>query len=68
MSIKITAQHCRAAGMCLVPGVRDFFAHHQLDFKDFMRNGIDADELLKTNDAMARQVVAIAREADRNGK
>lgn len=63
MKLIITSRHCRAAGMCLTPGVRDFFARHQLDYRDFIHNGIDAETLLTAtqSDAMAMQVVNIAR-------
>lgn len=59
----ITSRHCRAAGMCMTPGVRDFFARHQLDYRDFIRNGIDANKLIEAtqSDAMAVQVVTVAR-------
>lgn len=43
------------------PGARLFFARHQLDWRDFLFNGIDAQALLATGDAMAEAVVAAAR-------
>lgn len=57
----ITSRHCRAAGMCLTPGVRDFCQAHGMDYRAFIRDGIDAELLIATGDAMALQVVAIAR-------
>lgn len=59
--ITITSRHCRAAGMCLTPGVRDFCRNHGIDYRAFINNGINADVLIKTGDAMALQVVAVAR-------
>lgn len=67
----VTSRHCRAAGMCLTPGVRDFCKLHNIDYRDFIKNGIDADVLINTGDAMAIQVVAIARneaEQAKNGE
>lgn len=57
----ITSRHCRAAGMCLTPGVRDFCRTHGIDYRAFINNGIDAEVLIKTGDVMALQVVAVAR-------
>lgn len=34
----------RAAGVC--PDARNWFAKHNLDWKDFVRNGCDAQDLL----------------------
>lgn len=49
------------AGYC-ASGARRWFEAHGLDFKDFIENGIDADVLLATGDAMAERVVALKRE------
>lgn len=56
----ITIDHVRAAGMC-VHGTRSWFDRHGLDFRAFLREGIAADVLLATGDAMARRVVEDAR-------
>lgn len=58
--IIVTMKHIRAAGMCS-GGPRIFFAQHGLDWSDFLRNGIPASKLLATGDAMAAQVVEVAR-------
>lgn len=42
-------------------GVRDFFKRHDLDYSDFLKNGIPAEKLLETGDAMAQAVVEVAR-------
>lgn len=52
----ITITDIRLAGHC-VAGARDWFAAYDLNFRDFIRNGIDADVLLATGDALAVQVV-----------
>lgn len=56
----VTIDHVRASGLC-VPGTRAWFARQGLDFRAFLREGIAADVLLATGDAMARRVVEHAR-------
>jgi hypothetical protein len=56
----ITIDHVRAAGLC-VHGTRTWFARHGLDFRAFLRAGLEADTLLATGDAMAARVVEHAR-------
>ena len=51
--------HVRQAKMCS-SGAREFFARHGLDWQDFLKNGIDAEMLRATGDAMALQVVKVA--------
>jgi hypothetical protein len=58
----ITTKHCRLAGFCIVPGVRDFCARNSFDYKSFIKHGITADKVIATGDAMAAKVVAIARQ------
>nr|DAP77712.1 MAG TPA: hypothetical protein [Caudoviricetes sp.] len=41
-------------------GAREFASLHNLDWQDFLENGIDAKILLATKDACAKQVVRIA--------
>ena len=57
----ITIDHVRAVGLC-VNGTRTWFARHDLDFRAFLREGLDADTLLATGDAMAQRVVEHARQ------
>lgn len=59
-------KHMRLARYCS-RGVRDFFARHELDYNKFLVEGIDAEELLATGDAMALAVVEEAR-GERNGR
>ena len=56
----VTIAHVRAAGLC-VNGSRTWFERHGLDFRAFLRKGLDAETLLATNDAMALRVVEHAR-------
>ena len=57
--VKITMAHLRTVrgftrkpGFCS-RGVRRWFKHYGLDYSDFLKNGIDEEVLLKTNDPMA---------------
>lgn len=40
-----------------VKGIKSWFEHQGLDFKDFLANGIDAQDLLDTNDSSAYKIV-----------
>ena len=53
----------RTPGYC-VPKSREWAQRHGIDFKAFMRDGIDADVLLATGDALALRLVAWARECE----
>jgi hypothetical protein len=43
-------------------GTRDFFKRHNLDWSDFVKNGISEEQLINTGDARALQTVEFARE------
>lgn len=49
----------RASGVC--PRARLWFEKHGLDWRDFVRNGIDGEKLAATGDAIAVRVVEEAR-------
>ena len=66
-TLRITIDHVRAAGLC-VNGSRAWFAHHGLDFRSFLREGLTAEALLATGDAMALRVVQYARAQQRMGR
>ena len=53
---RITITDIREAGHC-VRGAKDWFADHGLDFKAFLRDGIDADTFINTGDSLAQMVV-----------
>ena len=53
---RITIDDVRAAGLC-VHGTRTWFERHDLDFRAFLQEGLDAQTLLDLGDAMARRVV-----------
>lgn len=42
-------------------GIRSFFEKYNLDYSDFVKNGIDAEKLIATNDSMALAAVEVAR-------
>ena len=56
----ITMRDVRAAKMCS-RGARAFARRHKLDWEAFLRDGVPAESLLATGDAMALKVVEIAR-------
>jgi hypothetical protein len=55
--VKITINHMAEFGYC-VPGVRQWFAQRDLDFRDFCRNGLDEQVFVQADDAMALQLIA----------
>lgn len=57
----ITIDDIRQAGIC-VAGARPWFRQHGLDFADMLKNGIEAERLLATGDAMAIRVVEMKQE------
>lgn len=58
--IIITMPDIRAARMCS-GGSREFFRIHNLDWPDFLLNGIPASKLLATGDSMAVRLVEVTR-------
>lgn len=56
----ITMADVRAARMCS-RGTREFLARHGVDWKTFLSQGVSADVLIATGDAMALRVVEVAR-------
>ncbi len=56
----VRAIRARTGSLC-VPGMRVWFAHHGLDFDDFVRHGIDAERLEATGDHFAIEVCKAAR-------
>ena len=58
--LKIRMIHVRQAKMCS-SGAREFCLRHNLDWSDFLENGIDEKTLVETGDEMAMQVIRIAK-------
>ncbi|MEX2524437.1 MAG: hypothetical protein WD750_05730 [Gammaproteobacteria bacterium] len=59
--MKVHVRHLRQAHHC-ARGARRWFARHDLDWRGFVRNGIEAEALIATGDPMAMKVVDAARE------
>lgn len=63
----VCVQDLRASRICF-QGARPWFRRHGLDWQAFLANGISADQLAATGDALALRVIAQARKrVDQNG-
>lgn len=58
--VMVTMKHIRQCKMCS-RGARAFFDRYGLDWSEFLRSGLPAEDLEQTGDAMAIQVAAAAR-------
>lgn len=58
--VMVTMADVRAARMCS-RGTRAFFERHGLDWQTFLAAGLPASVIAATGDAMALQVVEVAR-------
>ena len=63
MTTIVTTQDLRAAKIC-VGGARPWFRRHGLDWQAFVANGVPAERLEATGDALALRVVAEARKRE----
>lgn len=63
MTTLVTTQDLRAAKICF-GGARPWFRRHELDWSDFVANGVPAERLEATGDAPALRVVAEARKRE----
>lgn len=54
--ITVTIADIRRAGYC-VAGVRSWFRTHNMNFADFLKNGMPADEFIARGDHLALDVV-----------
>ncbi len=59
----VRMSHMRKLGYCAA-GVRRFAERHGLDFKAFVRDGIDADRLAATGDGMALAAIEEAKHGE----
>jgi hypothetical protein len=66
---RVTIQDLRASRLCF-QGARPWFRRHGLDWQQFLAHGLDAEVLIRTGDALASRVIAIAeaREAVEAGQ
>ena len=60
-SFILTVRHLRSVGAC-ASGTRLFFKRHNLDYNDFLKNGIDSEKFLATGNAMALKIVKKVRQ------
>ena len=58
-ALMIKMEHVRKAQMCS-RGARSFFARYNLDWNRFLEEGVPAEDILATGDAMGAQVVEVA--------
>ncbi len=63
--MKITLVDVRALQYCN-SGVREFCKKHGIDYSLFIKNGINANELQATNDAMAVALIEHAKQREAN--
>lgn len=56
----VKMKHIRKAAMCS-GGSRDFFAKHGMDWNKFLSEGLPEADFIATGDAMALEVVKVAR-------
>lgn len=59
--MRVYAKDVKSAGYCLNIGARRWFARHNLDFREFMRDGMDAEAASHINDAFMTKVLEAAR-------
>jgi hypothetical protein len=60
--VVVRIEHCRQLRYC-ARGIRILFERYELDYPDFLQNGIDAQKLLTAtgNDGMVQAAVEVAR-------
>lgn len=63
---RIHIRHVHAAKICS-RGARDFFTRHQMDWGQFLREGMHVSELDGFDDAFLNRVIEIARKEHLNG-
>lgn len=56
----VTTKDTRALQYCN-KGVRAFCQQHNIDYQNFIKNGIEETDLLKTNDVMAIKLIEHAK-------
>lgn len=58
-NVMITMRHVRMAGQCS-RGSRAFAAEHNLDWEDFLKNGISVEKMRSLGDAIGNKIADIA--------
>ena len=59
----VTVSDLRKGGYC-VSGAKRWFEAHDLDFRDFVKNGIDAEVVRPIGDPMSQRCIEIAEERE----
>lgn len=54
----VTVTDMRRAGYC-ASGIRGWFEQHDLDFRDFLKNGIDIETIREIGDGHATRFIAL---------
>jgi arsenate reductase-like glutaredoxin family protein len=54
--MKIYINDVRKSGHC-VRGAKKWFQEHDMDFRDFLRNGVDSETFVTKGDGLAKKVV-----------
>ena len=67
MSITVKVHHVRAVGLC-GSGVRAWFREHNVDYNEFLENGLPIEQVEALNDGFAEQVCAVARKEAADGR
>lgn len=65
--LRVRHRHIRAARICM-KGSRDFFAKHDLDWNDFLANGIPVAVLEEIGDPIALRAAEEARKEEAHGR
>lgn len=60
--VRVYIRHVRKAAQCS-RGARAFFHRYDLDWSDFLHNGLPVETLEATGNALALRVCAVARQA-----
>jgi hypothetical protein len=71
-TILVTMRHARAAsisgaGVLCADGIRGWCARHDIDLRQFVRNGIPVEQLEGIDDAFAARMAAVARQEAQRG-
>lgn len=65
--LRVFMRHVRAAGIC-APGTRNFFFRNDLDWRDFVKNGIPVKTLREIGDHNALKAAEEAEKEQASGR
>lgn len=55
----ITTSHARDSGFC-VSGIKKYFEQHGLDYRQFIKHGLDEETIASTNTEFSRRIIETA--------